>query len=202
MKQAALAHERVFAGEFAEEYARKHTKIAAKFGQEYAEKLAARGFRRGRILDAGCGFGTTATMLAKRFPESDVVGIDLSEPLLALAEQEAQAAGVGDRVRFERADVERIPYERDAFDVVLNVQMLHIVEHPMWMLNELERVLAPDGALFLADIRRSWVGWLDRTFRSGLTVEEAAALVRQSQLRDGAFSSSLLWWRFEVKVHG
>jgi ubiquinone/menaquinone biosynthesis C-methylase UbiE len=198
MKQMALAHERVFAGEFAEEYARKHVKIAAKFGREYAEELAARGFQRGRILDAGCGFGTTATMLAQRFPESHVVGIDLSEPLLALAEQEAQAAGVGDRACFKRADVERIPYERDAFDVVLNVQMLHIVEHPVWMLNELERVLAPDGALLVADIRRSWVGWLDKTFRSGLTLREATALMRQSGVRDGAFSSSLLWWRFEA----
>jgi ubiquinone/menaquinone biosynthesis C-methylase UbiE len=198
MKQMALTHDRVFAGEFAEEYARKHVKVAAKFGQEYAEKLAARGFQRGRILDAGCGFGTTATTIAQRFPESHVLGIDLSEPLLALAEREAQATGVGNRVRFERADVEQIPYERDAFDVALNVQMLHIVEHPVWMLNELERVLAPDGALFLADIRRSWVGWLDRTFRSGLTVEEAAALVRQSGLRDGVFSSSLLWWRLEA----
>lgn len=39
MKQSPLVHERVFAGDFAEDYARKHQKIAEKFGREMAEKL-------------------------------------------------------------------------------------------------------------------------------------------------------------------
>jgi ubiquinone/menaquinone biosynthesis C-methylase UbiE len=198
MKQSPLSHDRVFDGDFAGEYARKHQAIAEKFGDEYAKKLLARGFQRVTILDAGCGFGTTAIILAQTFPECQVVGIDLSEPLLQLANQAAQAANLDQRVRFEKADVEKIPYDDDAFDAVLNVQMLHIVEHPVLMLNELERVLAPTGALLIADIRRSWVGWLDKTFRSALTVQEAGALVRQSQLRDGTFSSDLLWWRFEA----
>jgi hypothetical protein len=62
----------------------------------------------------------------------------------------------------------------------------------------MERVLTPDGFLFMADIRRSWVGLLDKVFKSALTVEEAGALVRRSQLRAGAFSSDLLWWRYEA----
>jgi ubiquinone/menaquinone biosynthesis C-methylase UbiE len=80
---------------------------------------------------------------------------------------------------------------------VINVQMLHIVGDPVAMLDELERVLAPGGFLFLADIRRSWLGLLDKVFRTGLTVDEAAALIRRSRLREGAFSSDLLWWRYQ-----
>jgi ubiquinone/menaquinone biosynthesis C-methylase UbiE len=82
-------HERVFAGDFAEAYARKHRKIAEKFGREIAEKLALRGLEGGRILDAGCGFGATAIVLAQALPPSEVVGIDLSGPLLELAIQAA-----------------------------------------------------------------------------------------------------------------
>jgi ubiquinone/menaquinone biosynthesis C-methylase UbiE len=198
MKQSPLVHERVFAGDFAEEYARKHRKIAGKFGREVAEKLTPRGFQEGRVLDAGCGFGATAIVLAQALPRSEVVGIDLSDPLLELAIHEAQAAGLGGRVAFEKADVREIPYDDDSFDAVINLQMLHIVEDPVAMLNEIERVLAPDGLLFMADIRRSWVGLFDKVFKTCLTVEEAGALVRRSNLREGAFSSDLLWWRYEA----
>jgi ubiquinone/menaquinone biosynthesis C-methylase UbiE len=198
MKRSPLVHERVFSGDFADDYARKHGKIAEKFGRDVAQKLVQRGFQAGRILDAGCGFGTTAIVLGQAFPQSQVVGIDLSEPLLALAIQDAHAAGLDARVAFEKADVQEIPYDDGVFDVVVNVQMLHIVDDPVAMLEEMERMLAPDGFLFMADIRRSWVGLFDKVFRSGLTLEEARALVRRSKLRDGAFSSDLLWWRYEA----
>lgn len=101
MKRSPLVHERVFAGDFAEEYAQKHQKIAEKFGREVAEKLTRRGFKGERILDVGCGFGATAIVLAKALPRSEVVGIDLSEPLLELAIQAAQTAGLGGRIAFE-----------------------------------------------------------------------------------------------------
>jgi len=163
-----------------------------------AEKLARRGFEAGRILDAGCGFGATAVVLAQAFPQSEIVGIDLSEPLLELANRAALAAGLGERVAFEKADVQQIPYNAGSFDAVVSVQMLHIVENPVALLDEMERVLVPDGVLFMADIRRSWVGLLDKVFRTALTVEEAGALVRRSKLREGVFSSDLLWWWFEA----
>jgi ubiquinone/menaquinone biosynthesis C-methylase UbiE len=198
MKRSPLVHERVFAGDFAEEYARKHQKIAEKFGREVAEKLTLRGFDGGRILDAGCGFGVTAIVLSQALPRSEVVGIDLSDPLLKLAIQAAEAAGLGGRVAFEKADAQKIPYDDDSFDAVINLQMLHIVDDPVTMLNEIEQVLAPDGVLFMADIRRSWIGLFEQVFRTCLTVEEASALIRRSNLREGAFSSDLLWWRYEA----
>ena len=198
MKQSPLVHERVFAGDFAGDYARKHQKIGEKFGREMAKKLGLRGFTSGRILDVGCGFGATAIVLARSLPQSEVVGIDLSDPLLALADQMARDNGVGERPTFEKADVQEIPYEDNAFDALINLQMLHIVEEPIAMLDEMERVLKPNGALFMADIRRSWVGLLDRVFKTALTVEEARALVRQSTLRHGTFSHDLLWWRYEA----
>jgi ubiquinone/menaquinone biosynthesis C-methylase UbiE len=199
MKRAALTHERVFSDQdYAETYASQHWKMALGFGEEYAKKLAADGFQRGRILDVGCGFGATNLVLAKRFVDSQVVGIDLSEPLLRLAREAAQAAHLGERVRFEAADVQQIPYEDDSFDVVLNVYMVHLVEEPIKMLNELERVLVPGGHLFVADLRRSWLGLLEEEIRSGLTSGEARDLFRHSKVRTGKFSWGMLWWRFEA----
>jgi ubiquinone/menaquinone biosynthesis C-methylase UbiE len=199
MKRSPLTHERVFDDEtFAERYAERHRKMAEGFGHEYTEKLVSRGFHRGRIIDVGCGFGAMNIVLAHRFADSKVVGIDLSDPLLRLANQSARAAGLGDRVRFEKADVHQIPYDDGSFDAVISTNMVHLVDNPVQMLDEIERILAPDGCLFVADVRRSWVGLLDKTFKSALTLDEAREMVDQSNLREGSFSSSLLWWRFEA----
>jgi len=199
VKRSSLTHERVFSDEGqAEAYAKGHKKMAEKFGQEYAKKLSSRGFRSGKILDVGCGFGVTNLVLAGHFVDSELVGIDLSEPLLRLARELAQAANLGERVRFEKADVQQIPYEDNSFDVVINANMVHLVEDPVEMLNEIERVLAPDGFLFIADLRRSWLGLFEREIRSGLTLTEAKDLFGQSKLRQGTFSWGFLWWRFET----
>jgi ubiquinone/menaquinone biosynthesis C-methylase UbiE len=199
MKRSPLAHGRVFDDEsFAQRYAERHRKMVEGFGREYADKLASRGFHRGRIIDVGCGFGAMNIVLAHRFVDSEIVGIDLSDPLLRLANRSAQAADLGDRVRFEKADVHEIPYDDAAFDVVINTNMVHLVDDAVQMLNEIERILTPDGCLFIADVRRSWIGLLDKTFTSALTLDEARELVDRSNVREGSFSSSLLWWRFEA----
>ena len=199
MKRSPLTHGRVFDDEpFAQRYAERHRKMVEKFGREFADELVSRGFRRGRIIDVGCGFGGMNIVLAHRFVDSEIIGIDLSDPLLRLANRSAQAADLGNRVRFEKADVHQIPYDDDSFDVVINTNMVHLVDDPVQMLNEIERILAPDGCLFIADIRRSWIGLLDKTFKSALTLDEAMELVDQSNLREGSFSSSLLWWRLEA----
>jgi ubiquinone/menaquinone biosynthesis C-methylase UbiE len=199
MNRAPLTHERIFRDEaFAESYARRHQRMAEKFGHECAEKLSSRGFRNGRILDAGCGFGGTAMVLAKRFPEAEIVGIDLSEPLLHLANQNAQAAKLERRAKFEIGDVEKIKYANHSFDAVLNINMVHIVEDPVQMLDEIERVLVPEGFLFIADLRRSWLGFIEKEIKSAMTFDEAKDLFSRSKLRKGNFSSNALWWRFET----
>jgi ubiquinone/menaquinone biosynthesis C-methylase UbiE len=199
MKRVPVTHGRVFSDEDrAQEYAKGHRGMVERFGREYADKLSARGFQEGRIIDVGCGFGATNIVLAERFVSSEVVGIDLSEPLLRLARSRAQEANLGERVKFEKADVQQIPYEDDSFDVALSLNMVHLVEDPIEMLNEIERVLAPGGYLFIADLRRSWLGLFEREIRSALTLGEAKELFGRSQLRKGKFSWGLLWWRCEA----
>lgn len=201
MERAPLTHDRIFHDEAsAETYARGHHKMAERFGMEYGRKLSARGFQQGRILDVGCGAGAMNLMLAQRFPHSEIVGCDLSQPLLRLAREGADAANLGGRVRFELADVQEMPYDDDSFEVVINTNMVHLVEDPIRMLDEIERVLVPGGFLFIADLRRSWLGLFEREIRSALTLPEAEALFSRSRLREGFFTASVLWWRFETQT--
>ena len=198
MKRKPLNHERVFSSnDYAENYAKQHWKMAEKFGQDFGQKLAAQGFRGGKILDVGCGFGATNLALAQRFPDSDILGIDLSEPLLELANRAAGEANLSGRVRFEKADVQQIPYPENSFDAALNINMVHLVDQPIKMLDEIERILIPGGYLYIADLRRSFLGLVEDEIRSALTIPEAKELFGKSEIRQGVFKWGLLWWNFE-----
>jgi 2-polyprenyl-3-methyl-5-hydroxy-6-metoxy-1,4-benzoquinol methylase len=198
MKRSPLTHRRVFSDiEYAREYANQHKGMAEKFGKEYAKKLSVRGFQRGRIIDVGCGSGGTNQVLAESFIDSEIIGIDLSEPLLQLAREAIKNTPIDDRMRFEKADVQEISYDENTFDVVINTNMVHLVENPIRMLDEIERILVPGGHLFIADLRRSWLGFLESEIKSALTINEAKYLFNQSKLRKGTFRWDLLWWRFE-----
>jgi ubiquinone/menaquinone biosynthesis C-methylase UbiE len=198
LKRKPVNHEIVFSSkDYAENYAKQHWKMAENFGQDYGQILAAQEFSRGKIIDVGCGFGATNLALAQRFPDSEFVGIDLSEPLLEIAKEAATKANLSGRVRFEKADVHQIPYPENTFNAALNINMLHLVENPIKMLNEIERVLVPDGYLFITDLRRSFLGLIEDEIRSALTIPEAKKLFEQSEVREGTFKWGLLWWKFE-----
>jgi ubiquinone/menaquinone biosynthesis C-methylase UbiE len=78
--------------------------------------LDAAGPRPGeRVLDVGCGCGNTTRLAGRR--AADVLGVDLSEDMLARARQRTDAAGLTN-VRFARADAQRTAFE--PVDVVLS----------------------------------------------------------------------------------
>lgn len=183
---------------FANYYIKKHRRIIEKLGYGYAKKLASSGFEKGKILDAGCGFGGIDLVLVKEIPECKIIGIDLSDPLLEYANSCISNTNIESRLSFRKGDVERIPFKDDTFEVVFSVNMVHVVDKPINMLNEIERVLKPGGYLFVKDLRRSWLGIFEREVKSAFTLDEAKKLVGQSKLRKGTFSKSILWWNFEI----
>ena len=92
-----------------------------------------------RALDLGTGTGRAAFILARRYPEAEVVGADLAVAML----EEARARTppeLADRVRFEEADAERLPYPDESFDLVTLANMIPFFD-------ELTRVTAPGGTL-------------------------------------------------------
>jgi SAM-dependent methyltransferase len=95
-----------------------------------------------RALDLGTGTGKAARVVAKRFPEAEVVGVDLSPAMIEEARRVLPAELSG-RVRFEVADASRLPFEDGAFDLVTLLNMIPFFE-------ELARVTASGGRLEIA----------------------------------------------------
>jgi len=117
-----------------------------------------------------------------------------------LAESNIVKAGLSSRVEFKKADAGKIPYQENTFDLVLNINMVHLVNHPVRMLDEIERVLKPGGHFFIADVRRSWIGILEKGFKSALTVKEAKNIIKETGLREGHITSAFFWWRYETPL--
>ena len=92
-----------------------------------------------RALDLGTGTGRAAFILAMRYPGAEVVGADLAAEMLAEARGRTPTE-LADRVRFEEADAERLPYPDASFDLVTLANMIPFFD-------ELARVTAPGGAL-------------------------------------------------------
>jgi SAM-dependent methyltransferase len=122
-----------------------------------------------RILDLGCGFGDTTQRLAELVgPDGEVVGVDVSEPFVAAAREEAEAAGV-DNVRFLSGDVQVMDLE-EGFDYAFSRMGIMFFANPVQALRNVCEALAPGGRLCAVVWRRKedneWVR------RAELVVEE------------------------------
>jgi SAM-dependent methyltransferase len=85
-----------------------------------------------RALDVGTGTGAGAIAIARRFPDADVVGVDVAPAMLEEARKHAPA------IRFEEGDAAKLPFAECEFDLVAHANMIPF-------LDETARVLRPGG---------------------------------------------------------
>jgi len=104
-----------------------------------------------RVLDLASGAGQPALAIAERVgPGGEVVASDLVPQMLEGARRRAEAAGLR-QLRFETADMERLPFADRAFDRVTCRFGIMFVPDPVQALAEARRVLVPGGrAAFMA----------------------------------------------------
>lgn len=99
-----------------------------------------------RVLDLGCGTGWATRRLARLVPQGEAVGIDVADEMLRRAEQ--SSAGFKN-VRYVWGSAEHIPVADNAFDKVLSVESFYYYADQGKALDELRRVIAPGGRLFI-----------------------------------------------------
>ena len=108
-----------------------------------AYALAAPELGAGRVLDLGCGVGHSFHLLAPR----ETVGVDLDARALAGQDRETVAA-----------DMRALPFAHGSFASVLSVQSLEHVPDPERVLEEVVRVLEPDGVAVFVTPNRLTLG--------------------------------------------
>ena len=95
-----------------------------------------------KVLDLGTGTGKAARVVAKRFPDAEVVGVDLAPEMVEEAQRLLPAELAG-RVSFQVADGSSLPFADGSFDLVVLQNMIPFFE-------ELGRVTGPGGRAIFA----------------------------------------------------
>jgi len=101
-----------------------------------------------RVLDAGCGTGYGAELLARE-GAAGVVGVDVDREVIEAAQRDGSGA-----VTFAVADLRELPAELGAFDVVVCFEVLEHIDEPEPALDRLAAALAPDGLLVVSSPNR------------------------------------------------
>lgn len=99
-----------------------------------------------QVLDLGCGTGWASRRLARMVPNGEVVGIDVADEMLRRAEQASNGIK---NVRYVWGSAENIPAKDGSFTKVLSVESFYYYADQDRALDELHRVMAPGGKLFI-----------------------------------------------------
>ncbi|WP_406072039.1 class I SAM-dependent methyltransferase [Streptomyces sp. NBC_01020] len=99
-----------------------------------------------RVLDIGCGAGSTTRLAARRARSGQALGLDLSAPMLARAREAAQHEGLGN-VTFEEGDAQVHALAPGAFDVAISRFGVMFFADPVAAFANIGRALRPGGRL-------------------------------------------------------
>ena len=104
-------------------------------------------FKPTRILDMGCTAGHSTLPWKDRYPEAEVIGIDVGAPMVRYAHARAQSYGV--TAHFAQKDAEHAGFEDESFDIIYSCMFLHEVpgKNIRNILKEAHRMLKPGGVM-------------------------------------------------------
>ena len=149
-------------------------------------------------LDAGCGIGLQALLLAEAVgPAGHITGLDLSPEFLAYAKDVVKKAGLSERISFREGDVNQLPFDEDTFNWAWSVDCVGYAPiEPLPLVNELTRVVKPGGSVAI-------LAWSSETLLPGHPLLEAhlhatsagIAPFARGRKSDSHFLRALGWFR-------
>jgi ubiquinone/menaquinone biosynthesis C-methylase UbiE len=106
------------------------------------------------VIDFGTGTAKIPVLIVRARAGVRVVGIDPAEPMLKVAFGHVTEAGLGRSITLARSDGRATKLAAGRFDAVLSNSTVHHIHEPLALFREMNRVLAPGGAILVRDLCR------------------------------------------------
>lgn len=137
-----------------------------------------------RVLDMACGDGTYIPWIARHIGAPGmVVGADISLDYLRFAQRHIRAAPLREGGNWSVADVDRLPFKDDCFDVVWCAQSLYDFPDALWALREMRRVVRRGGWVVVFENDRLHHLLLPWSAKFELTLRQAEMLALTRETR-------------------
>ena len=158
-----------------------------------------------KILDLGCGTGSTTIMLKQAFSNAEVVGLDLSPQMLVVAEYKAQQAGLD--IQWLHGLAETTSFADEEFDLVTASLLFHETPSDIAqeILEEAYRLLSPQGQIIILDGNQKTLRqtpWLTEVFEEPY-IQDYANGSLDAWLGAAGFKKVLtenVWWTNQLST--
>jgi ubiquinone/menaquinone biosynthesis C-methylase UbiE len=124
-------------------------KMFLPYHKMIAEEVRVR--ENGVLLDIGTGPGILPLEIAKRFPNSKIIGIDLSEKMIEIANKNKARNKKLANLEFRVMDANALGFGDSSLDMVISTGSLHHWKRPIKILNEIYRCLKPGCEAWIYD---------------------------------------------------
>jgi demethylmenaquinone methyltransferase / 2-methoxy-6-polyprenyl-1,4-benzoquinol methylase len=118
-----------------------------------------------RVLDLATGTGDLAIDIARMHPDAQVIGLDPSRQMLAIALRKLATRGLADRVTLVRGDAQHLPYRDGEMDAATIAFGIRNVPDRLAALREMARVVRPGGRVAVLELGEPRRGLLARAAR-------------------------------------
>ena len=105
-----------------------------------------------RVLDVATGTGDLALLAAVELGTEEVIGIDISDEMMKVAKEKAEAANLDFAVKFQHEDCSALSFPDKSFDAVISAFAIRNFENIDKCLSEMRRVLQADGDIVVIDL--------------------------------------------------
>jgi malonyl-CoA O-methyltransferase len=145
--------------------------LQAEVARRLVERLCLFSVKPQRILDMGCGTGYLTQLIAKAFPQAEIVALDLSPAMLAMTQHRFkqlrpwyQCWRARPNIRLVEGDMRALPFEKGAFDLVISNMVIQWADDLDAVFQGVRHVLADEGLFLftsfgpdtLKELRAAW----------------------------------------------
>jgi phosphatidylethanolamine/phosphatidyl-N-methylethanolamine N-methyltransferase len=123
-------------------------------GRRQAFKYLASGADQ-KVLEIGVGPGSTLEFYP---PRTELVGIDISAPMIAKAQEKAEKLNSGSTFKFHVMDAAQLKFPDNSFDAIMSAYVITTVQDPHRVCREILRVVKPGGRIIVVNHTRGQKG--------------------------------------------